>query len=419
MIEQQADGRSTFHQMGHDMILLLYGLTRSVQLYEVNNATITKQIDLLVERLERGFVEWPDGIRIQLMADEFFLNGKLLRADPKFWDRAVALAAFFQQFELGELHFGPGTTKAHCQAFIRDLGASVRAQRNQLGDDGYGPLQIGEAQGQSTASFDLRPDRFAILLCGSLLDVMEWFYQRRDKPGLSLLPLRRTLQLVIDASAKDAAIYQVVAAVRDPQRPLSWSRRRLATTIDAICFGHYLTLQRREIMCLAVAAVLSDVSDSDDPIDAVQPLFLYRGIKDAAMPMTLAVHDARCTDRNCRGAMAGLVLATCEAYHQLSSAEALQLMVDGEVPGLDRGTVQTFADYKGPFPLGSAVMLSNGAPALVVAQGEGVAGKHRPTVMHYDGEGLYGAAMDLSERDDIWIERYASGAEIPVNLATT
>jgi hypothetical protein len=190
MIEQQADGRSTFHQMGHDMILLLYGLTRSVQLYEVNNATITKQIDLLVERLERGFVEWPDGIRIQLMADEFFLNGKLLRADPKFWDRAVALAAFFQQFELGELHFGPGTTKAHCQAFIRDLGASVRAQRNQLGDDGYGPLQIGEAQGQSTASFDLRPDRFAILLCGSLLDVMEWFYQRRDKPGLSLLPQR-------------------------------------------------------------------------------------------------------------------------------------------------------------------------------------------------------------------------------------
>jgi hypothetical protein len=424
-----SDETRLYQELGQDLILLLYGLTRSVQLYEANNATITKQVDLLQERLQRCFLETQEGVRLQLMAEEFFINGKLMRANPQFWDRAVALAKFFQQFDIGELYFDTAIETQHWLAFVQDLSASARTQHSHLAEEGYGPLQIGEAQGQSTASYDLRPDRFAIMLCGSLLDVMEWFYRRRDKAGLSLLPLRRTLQMVIDAAGKDPAIFQIVAAVRDPARPLTWSRARLATTIDVICFGHYLTLQRREIMCLAVAAVLSDVSGKDDPIDAVQPLFLYRGIKDAAMPMALAVHDSRCAVQGCRSGMAGQVLATCEAYHRLSSAspdgpgrspaDALRFMTEGHVPGLDRGTVQTFADYKGPYPLGSAVVLSNGAPALVTSQGKGVAGKHRPTVMLFDGSGLYGAPMDLGQRDDIWVDHYATAAEIPVNLAKT
>jgi hypothetical protein len=428
-MSEQAEELKVLQELGQDLILLLYGLSRSVMLYEANNATIAKQIDLLLERLGPYFSRYQEGARLQLMADEFFVNGKLLRADPRFWDRAVALAAFFQQYELGELYFDPSVEKNQCLAFVRDLGASARAQRNLLNAEGYGGLLIGEAQGQSTASYDLRPDRFAILLCGSMLDVLDWVYKHRYEPGLSLLPLRRTLQLVIDAAIKDPAMFQVVAAVRDPGRPLSWSRSRLATTIDAICFGNYLTLHRREVMCLAVASVLSGVSDSDDPIDAVSPLFLYKGIKDAAMPMALAVHDARCTAGGSSKGMAGQVLAVCETYHRLSSAgpdgpglspaEALERMTSGKVAGLDRGTVMTFADYKGPYPLGSAVMLSNGAPAIVVAQGEGIAGKHRPTVMLFDGEGLYGAPTDLAAGDDLWIERYAQVDEVPVNLALT
>ncbi len=423
------DERKVYHELGHDLILLLYGLSRSVKLYEANNDTIANQVNLLVERLERYFAEQGEGLRLQLMADEFFINGKLLRADPRFWDRAVALTAFLKQFELGELHFDTSLDNSHCLAFVRDLSASARQQRNQLNFEGYGALQIGELQGQSTASYDLRPDRFAIMLSGSLLDVLEWFRANSSRPGLSLLPLRRTLQLVIDAALKDPAIFQVVAAIRDPERPIGWSRARLATTIDAICFGHYLTLHRREVMCLAVSAILSGVSDSEDPVEAVAPLFLYRGIKDAAMPTVLAVHDARIDNQSGRLGMAGQVLAVCETYHRLTSAsdqgpgispaEALERMTSGEITGLERGTVQTFADYKGPYPLGSAVMLSNGASAIVVAQGEGIAGKHRPTVMLYDGEGLYGEPTDLSQRDDVWIERYAKGTELPVNLAQT
>jgi hypothetical protein len=428
-MSMHSEERNLYQTLGHDLVMLLYGLSRSVRLYDANNATITKQSDLLVERLQGYFAEQGEGLRLQLMSDEFFINGKLLRADPRFWDRAVALADFFKQFEIGELYFEPHLSTSHCQAFIGDLSASARSQRNLLNPDGYDALQIGELQGQSTATFDLQPDRFAIMLCGSMLDVLEWFQERSDQPELSLLPLRRTLQLIIDAALKDPAIFQIIAAVRDPTTPLSWSRARLAATVDAICFGHYLTLHRREVMCLAVATVLAGVSGSDDPIRAVAPLFSYKGIKDAAMPVALAVYDACTVGQGQRVGMAGQVLAVCEAYHRLTSAgddgpglspaEALQHMSSGGVPGLDRGTVQTFADYKGPYPLGSAVRLSNGAPAIVVAQGDGLGGKHRPTVMLFDGEGLYGEPIDLTAGDDVWVERYASAEELPVNLART
>jgi hypothetical protein len=419
--------RSVYQALGQDLVMLLYGLSRSVRLYDANNATIAKQADLLVERLQRHFEEQPEGLRLQLMSDEFFVNGKLLRADPRFWERAVALADFFRQFEIGELYFETHIATEHCLRFIADLSASARSQRNRLDPDGYGALLIGEMQGQSAASNDLRPDRFAILLCGSLLDVLEWFKEHSDQAELSLLPLRRTLQLIIDAALKDPAIFQIIAAVRDPELPLSWSRSRLAATIDAICFGHYLTLHRREVMVLAVATVLAGVSGSDDPVKAVAPLFTYKGIKDAAMPMALAVYDARTLGEGQRAGMAGQVLAVCEAYHRLTSAgdegpgmspaEALEKMGSGAIPGLERGTVQTFADYKGPYPLGSAVRLSNGAPAIVVGQSPGLGGKHRPAVMLFDGEGLYGEPIDLSASEDLWVERYASAQELPVNLA--
>ncbi|MFH1468829.1 MAG: hypothetical protein ABIO70_30855 [Pseudomonadota bacterium] len=427
-LTEHNEERRQHQQTGQDLILLLYGLSRSVLLYEANNATIAKQIGLLLDRLAQAFATSEEGVRLQLLSDEFFLNGKLLRADPRFWDRAVALSEFMRQFSIGEISFEPSLNLGHLQAFVADLSRSARAQQNLLAADGYGPLQVGENPGQSLASFDFKPDRFTLLLCGSLLDVMEWFYQHREQRGLSVLPLRRTLQLVIDAAARDPAMFQVAAAIRDPRTPPSPSRLRLAATIDAICFGHYLTLHRREIMVLAVAAVLSGAGDSPDPLEAVRPLYRLRGIKDAAMPMALAVHDARATLLGQKGGEAGQVLATCEMYHELTAAtetsaplppaEALRHMLEGAVPGLDRATVQTFADYKGPHPLGSGIKLSNGAAAVVVGQGEGRVGKHRPVVMLFDGTGLYGEPIDLAARDDIWIER-SGGAQPMVNLATT
>ncbi len=426
---EPGEDRKLHQVVGHDLIVLMYGLTRSVQLYDANNEAIGKQIDRLIDRLRPWFVKRQEGLAIQMLADEFFVNGKLLRTDPRVWERAVGLANFLRQFDIGEVHFEPDIRRSHLQAFCQDLSRSARSQRNLLSPDGYGSLHIEQSDGRSLASFDFRPDRFAIMLCGSLLEVMEWVYRKRDTAGLSLLPLRRALQLVIDAAAKDPAMFQVVAAVRDPSRPSSVARTRMSIAIDTICFGHYLTLHRREIMCLAMAAILGGISDDDDPVKAAQPIYGYRGIKDAAMATVLAVHDARAIRGGERGGMAGHVLAVCEAYHRLTmatgdaaalgAAEALKHLTGGQVAGLDRGTVQTFADHKGPYPLGSAVMLSNGAPALVVAQGEGTAGKHRPTVMFYDGVGLYGTLMDLAERDDIWIEQHAASSELQVNLAKT
>lgn len=412
---ESGEERRVLHEIGQDIILALYGLTRSVLLYEANNATIVKQVEVLLERLQRAFEATGGGVCLQILSDEFFLDGKLLRADPRTWDRAVAVSAFLRQFGIGELSFDPTVGAANVTAFVADLSASARAQQNLLAPDGYGPLQIGESPGQSLASFDFKPDRFALLLCGSLLDVMEWTYARRARAGTSALPLRRTLQLVIDAAMRDPAMFQIAAAIRDPRRPPSWSRLRLATTVDAICFGHYLALHRREIIVLAIAAVLSGISESPDPLEAIRPLYGLRGIKDAAMPTVLAVHDARAVLLGQKGGMAGQVLATCEMFHELTSATetsppmspsaALRHLAGGAVPGLDRATVQTFADFKGPHPLGSGVRLSNGAPAIVIAQSGGTAGKHRPTVMLFDGQCLYGAPIDLAQRDDLWIDR--------------
>jgi len=428
-VSERTEEQQILQKTGTDLLLNLYGLTRSVVLYEPNNDTIANQVELLIKLVRGHARQQHEGLRLQLLSDEFFINGRLLRADPRFWERGVELAKFLDQLELGELAFDAEITGDQLHRFVGDLSTSLRSQRNQLDPEGYGGLQTGESSGQSMASFDFKPDRFAMLICGSLLEVMEWFYAQRERRGLSLLPLRRSLQLVIDTAAKDPAMFQIIAAIRDPAQPLSWSQARLAATIDTVCFGHFLTLHRREVMSLALAAVLSGVSDQADPKEAVRPLLHLRGLRDAAMPMVLAVHDARAICQGGRGGMAGHLLAVCEVYHDLTAAnqeglaltprEALKIMLEGQIAGLDRGTVQAFADYKGPHPLGSAVVLSNGATAVVIAHGATEAARHRPTVMLFDGEGLYGEPTNLATTEEFWIERHPGADEVQLNLART
>jgi len=426
MVDELEQERRTLQDMGTGLIRGLFPLSRSVTLYEPNNATVVNQVQLLAKRVESAFQEFPDGIRLQLLEDEFFVNGRLLRTDPRFFERAVVLAEFMHQFDLGEICFDPGVNEEHLSAFVGDLSASAKARQNMIPPQGYGPLQVGEGSGRSLASFQFNPDRLAILLCGSLLDLMEWLYTSKNR-RISLLPLRRTVQLVIDAVSQDVAYFQIVAAIRDPARPMSAVRSRLAATIDTIGFAHYLTLHRRDVMYLALAAILGGIDESRDPERAVQPLFGFRGLREASMPMVLAVHDSRRIRNGEPGGVAGQILAVCETYHDLTSAnqerpamaphEALQQMLDGVFPSLDRATVRTFADFKGPYPLGSAVTLNNGATAVVVGHGTSDATKNRPTVLLYDGTRMYGEPIDLAVQDEVAIVGTPAPADVLLNLA--
>jgi hypothetical protein len=414
---------------GRELITQLHGLSRMVTLYETNNNAVIRVLDAVEKTIERYHKGAASTLSVRLLAEEFFVNGRLLRVDAQIYERATDVAKTLRRFEVGELRFEPGLTRAQLDNFALDLAASVRAGENRLAPDGYGNIFVAKAEGRSVASFRFQPHKLAKVLYGSLLDLVEKLYSEVGEGNApSLLSVKRTLQLVIDAMADHGAMFQVLAAVHDPTRPVSNSRRRVSAAVDAIGFGYYLGLPKADLMYLSLGAILGGLSDSLDPDDAIAPLFRFGGLGDSAMPLILAVRDARAARLGHPGGVPGQMLAVVELYTELATAtdqrpamsphRTLGMMVGGQVPGVDKGAARVFADYKGPYPLGSVVRLSSGHLALVMGQGE-KASKQRPVVALLDRGGKLGRRVNLAEVGDAKVASVPEPAEIDLNIAET
>lgn len=416
--------------LGREVITLLHSLSRTVSLYEPNNNAVIRVLDALEAALDR-YQRSSGGstLSVRLLAEEFFVNGRLLRVDAQMYERAIDVAKTFRRFEVGELRFESGLTRGQLDVFTADLAKSVREGESRLEPGGYGTISVHRADGRSVASFRFQPHKLAKVLYGSLLDLVEKLYVEVNAGNSpSLLPVKRTLQLVIDAMADHGAMFQVLAAVHDPTRPVSSSRRRVSAAVDAIGFGYYLGLPKADLMYLALGAILGGLSDSLDPDEAISPLFRFGGLGDSAMPLILAVRDARAARLGHPGGVPGQMLAVVELFTELATASearpamsphrTLGLMVGGQVPGVDKGAARVFADYKGPYPLGSAVRLSSGHLALVVGFAEGTS-KQKPTVALLERGGSLGRRVNLAEVGDVKVASVPEPSEIDLNIAET
>jgi hypothetical protein len=425
-----AERTENLQLLGREIITLLHGLSRAVALYETNNNAVIRVLDALEEAIARYHQAHDGGtLSVRLLAEEFFINGRLLKVDAQMYERATDVAKTFRRFQVGELRFESGIGRGQIDAFAADLAQSVRAGENQLNPQGYGAISVSKADGRSVASFRFQPHKLAKVLYGSLLDLVEKLYTEVGAGNApSLLPVKRTLQLVIDAMADHGAMFQVLAAVHDPTRPVSHSRRRVSAAVDAIGFGYYLALPKADLMYLALGAILGGLSDAMDPDEAIAPLFGFSGLGDSAMPLILAVRDARAARLGHPGGVPGQMLAVVELYTELATSteqrpamsphRTLGMMVAGQVRGVDKGAARVFADYKGPYPLGSAVRLSTGHLALVMAFGED-ASKQRPTVALLERGGDLGRRVNLAEVGDAKIAGVPEPSEIDLNLAET
>ncbi len=428
MIEEQTDVRAQTTAM--ELIVGVHSLVRSLGLYDANNDAIKRVMESILAALDQYFTEANgEQIKLQLLEDEFFVNGKLLKVDAKSYERAKALADFLIKHGLGELVFYRGMTGEQLESFARDLGETVRTGTNHLNPSGYGTLTLAKSAGQSVSAFRFQPEKLAIYVYGGLLDQVDRLYfEHNAGRAPSLLSIRRTLQLVIDAMKEHSGIYQVVAAIRDPERPVDVTRQRVSTAIEAIGFGYYLGLEAMGLMTLALGALLSGLSDSKDPNEAIEPLYRFAGLGDAAMPLTLAVHGARSARLGKPAGVPGRMLAVSEIYVELTSAtedrpamappKAIEAMLKGEA-GAEQGPARLFADFKGPYPLGSPLKLSNGRTAVVVSHGNGPRGKLRPLVALLTPDGKLGKRLNLADHPDVTIESTPSLADIRLNLAKT
>jgi hypothetical protein len=408
---------------GSKLLALLHGLSKALVLYEINNDTVTRLIEDLWFTIETYFKAGGDDLRLQLLEDEAFINGQLIRMDARLYERTTELSRTLQGFEIGEVHLESGVTKHQVTGFLRDLSTSLRTQRGVLRTEGYGGLHLNKRSGRSMAALRFEPDKLAIWSYASLLDVVDQLFAKHAaNQAPTLLPIKRILQLIIDGTAAHGGIYQMLSAIRDPTQPLSPTRMRVGMAVDAIGFGVFVGLPHRDLMSLSLAVLLGGLSDSKDPDAAVAPLFRYTGLGDAAMALVLTVYDLRSARKGGNAGVPGRMLSVVETYHEQITGstpstppEVLEAMVAGKIPGADAAAARVFAAYKGRYPLGTSVRLSTGGIGVVIAHPtEGP--RERPLVAMVGPGGSLSQRVDLLTNRGVQVAAVVSSEEAGVDL---
>lgn len=406
--------------LGREFVLLLAGLVRGLAFYDRNNTAIVRLLDGMVAlRAKLGDGE----MKVQLLTDEFFVNGRLLKTDAQLWERCAALAAALNKISVGEVAIRHGLTREHLDTFAESLARAIRGKAGEFSVNSVGGVEVGKPLGRSIAAFRFEADRLAVATFCGMAELVERLYAENSQERTpSLLPLKRALQLVIDGMTTHGGHYLVLVAARDPKMTRSAVRIRVDAAIYAIGFGIACGFSKQELMTLGLGSVLAGLSESPDPDLAVEPLFRFAGLGDSALPLTLAVFDARALRQGKTAGLAGQILALSHAYVErttgpkaIAPARFLKTLAAGEIKVVDARLGRAFAEWLGPYPLGSLAQLKSGAMAVVVRQTPGVNGKSRPIVALLTPGPT--ERVDLAARPGIEIAGTPTIEEAGINLA--
>ena len=379
---------------GIKVINALYSLSSILKLYEVNNDAVVRIMETLQKELQDTFTEVNE-LHLMLRKDEFFINDQLLKVDLALYTKAREVAIILDAFNWGDIRISSEIGTLEVENFVQAFSDSLRHSKSMFPKNGFPNIKGQKARGSSAAAFRFEPERLAIWLYSGLIDIVEQIYQLHENGEQpSLLPLRRSLQMVIDNMRSQSGIYQMLSAVRDIDTARSESNKRVAVAIDSVGFGAFLHLEPSDLMVIALSGVLGGLSKSRDPIQTVQPLMNYSGLGLLALKLILTLHDARAAYQGEQVGILGQLLMIVESYHDLLDAEpdasegdVIRRLIQGHNESINNQLTKIFARYKGPFPIGSTVKIDN-KDYIVIEQPDNHKGKIRPTVAQLSGGNL-------------------------------
>ncbi len=418
----------TVQSSGRAFVEQLRSICKSLQMHNANNAAVSKPLARLLA-LQQDFMAWQGrALRLQLVAGEWFVDGRLLKLEGASYDHGREVCDVLSELGYGEIALGAGLSEGSLSVFARDLAHWFRSGENNFDPVKYGALELQKLRIGSVALHRFERHELASWLHGSLLDLVDRVREEQEERGTpDLRPIKRMVPLVVDAMAQDDALFQFLVAVRNHNRPMSPVRTRVAVALHALGFASWLQLPREELMALGLAALLLDVAGVDDPGSSVRALFPQGDLGSVAVQVVLAVHDAVGVAGGEAGGLRGQILALAVRYEELtghhrgkpgrSPASALVEMARDPL-GVEPKIIALFTAWKGPTPVGSLVRLTGGDIAVVVGWSERTRrDMGRPVVCPLEDGRKLGRRIDLLWKTELRITGTPSPADVGVDLS--
>jgi HD-GYP domain-containing protein (c-di-GMP phosphodiesterase class II) len=441
--------RKALTQAGRKLVPQLWGLIRTLGLYDPENETPHRAAAVLGQTLEEVQAS-EDAAALIVFGDSAFLNGCRLRLDHATYRLVRRLATFLSDRGLGGLCFHRGHRDEMIMEFLMELREADRHEDPKLHMEEYlQNLDIPEVTlvnphrhrvgGNKSMVEDVKREAlevyaramYALSERAGSLDGAAGRFRRQT------VAIRRLVVL----AEHDQETFLQLSALRGLGSPVL--NHSLNVTILALTLGRNAGLSRQHLVRLGIAAMNHNVGEviprewdwdvaqaggGDDPQSDEAVAHTLRG-----MYLILGQHGV--TDRSMQRAIVAAehhrhfdgiggfpelppakphlfsrMIGICDAYDTLvwSPVEDTRLPPDQALRRITRGTgemydplmVRLFAAMVGRYPPGSLVELDNGELAIVVARGQQLKGQARPLVLRIRDEmglPLEPTTLDLSQ----------------------
>jgi len=443
--------RKALTQAGRKLVPQLWGLIRTLGLYDPDNETPHRAAVALGMTLEE-VQEFEDAAALIVFGDSAFLNGCRLRLDHATYRLVSRLAAFLSARGLGGLCFHRGHRSEMIMEFLMELRDADRYEDPKLHMEEYlENLEIPEVtliiphrQRIEHSTEDGRADAKRAALEVYARAMYSLSERAGSLDGAAGRFRRQTVAVrrLVVLSELDQESFLQLSALRGLGSPVL--NHALNVTILALTLGHNAGLSRRHLVRLGIAAMNHNVGEavprewdwdlahagrqadprSDEAIaHTLRGMYLIlgqHGISDRSMQRAIVAAEHHCHYDGIGGFpelppakphLFSRIIGICDAYDTLvwSPVEATKAPPDQALKRITRGAgenfdpllVRLFAAMIGRYPPGSLVELDNGDLAIVHARGQQLDGQARPKVLRIRddmGQALEPQLLDLSEK---------------------
>ena len=382
LLDEEAEDlpRGPVHQIGEEALLIIFGLLKNLKIHDKENAILSLLTEDLMDVSFKFREAVGENLQVQIYADEFFVNTRLLRMDHLAYSKLRELLDLFKEMGLGALRLGVDTTGEDITAFLQDGHEAMKPNTPSIRSKRYGDFHVIELHDEDVdyRSFPAREATYLYTTLLRLYGEIRTEFHKGNYP--SFLPIKRLMSRMIESMATRNHIYQFLNSIRDYEKPLDSVRFDVAITIDALGFGITQKASRGDVMALGLASIAARLFDTKKPLVAVGHLLRCEGFGDLARPLVYGVSNycrvwrdkepSRDDISQLSKNRIGQIIALAEVYQffiatgrergQLAPTNAVARLLKKHPPALEKKLVIYFAQWKGRYPLGAPLFLDTG-----------------------------------------------------------
>jgi len=445
-------GDPYIRRMGRSFIVALYGATRAIRLYPVENEAVKKSLDDLTGVTTEILTREAE-FELRVTNEFIFINQTRLRLDLDNYASFTQILSLFRSAGVGVTRLLPGAKSRDWLVFLSLLQTPSSADAEdrfvdvmeRLVTGGVTLIEVGPPSGvDDDGDFRERAKEAAKRTYSqSVAATKDVTNSVRMGRGVNLKKIKRVVQGIVDQILNEETSLLGLTTIRDYDEYTF--THSVNVCIFSVALGRRLGLGKRQLYDLGLAALFHDVGKSRVPLEvlnkveqltdndwryiAAHPwmglltLFQLRGQQELPYrAMTVAYeHHMKCDltgyPKNVRArslsifskivAIAdGFDAATSRRAYQtdpLSPAAVLAGMRDNSRRGFDSVVVKAFINLLGIYPVGTLVVLDTFELAIVHSANPNPEAVSRPIVRIVSDErgnvAYPGRNVDLAELD--------------------